>query len=946
MRLDGPPRPGRPGFALLACCWLGLAAAAGRADDLDASNWSAKVDPPAQAVPAPTNKSFAIPFPGNFGGGGEATYPAVPSPFVAIGKNFFDNDVRQVWDLSARKQVGAVKGPLQWDDKTVALSGDGALIVGKTNRKLVEVRNTKTGRIAQTFDLDTPFVDFIEFAGPGRVVYGKLGDRRLLVGDVKSGDKVSELRLGANVPAEGVAISPGGSYLVAASNTEGRLEVFDAATGQVVGEAPAPRKNGTAIHCAGLAFADDGSELAGLFESFGAFTLVVWDAASGRMMDEFDLGKTVQKPTFYKDRGVAYFPDKAALLVLGCAVVDRQSGRKVWNLPFDDKNLKVSPRHFLDADHAVVVSFAPGMALRTAEVPRDKIAAASAIVREGGNAADAALPPLTSTDLASARRVDLEAKAGAWAVAAAAPAGPKRLTTRAVRLKNKADEARALLFAGRDSTVAAVYGTASRPNADDPSDGQPRWLERFDLASGRALGAIELPAASNPIALGPDGAAILVREAKAKDRLDLFNAADAKPIVGWRPYGAESGEGREVRWADFLDAKRVATVGGGGALAVWSLPDLKVEYVVEDAFHGSPTLSPDRRWLAGFDGRTLRVLDAATGALVGEAAAPGNVGPRPDWKGGAFRPDGLAFAGQFGPQTLVRWDLATGKVAAEVRPPSSLPAGPVEWLGDRHALLDNRTLVDFGTKRVVWEYLGAPIGAPGPDGRHWFVARGEPGQEAGRLLNIDAADPALDRAEARLADAKSPAVLRPGTRVSVQVDAAGPSVDPAGYRKALADALAARLKANGMTVVEDGPPTGRPAGGAVRVSFARAPGPEVRLVLTVREQATGENLQFQGFGMGRGQVETVPLVNLTCEMTLVDGAGPVACGTAYTAYMRPFGFILHMPPGETMAGPYLRKLQWERIKQWTASAVPPYFVARDGAGVIRLPGYTDMNQLK
>ena len=58
-------------------------------------------------------------------------------------------------------------------------------------------------------------------------------------------------------------------------------------------------------------------------------------------------------------------------------------------------------------------------------------------------------------------------------------------------------------------------------------------------------------------------------------------------------------------------------------------------------------------------------------------------------------------------------------------------------------------------------------------------------------------------------------------------------------------------------------------------------------------------------------------------MAFVDASGSVGCGTAYTAHMRPFGFILRMPPGETMAGPYLRKLQWDRIKNWTANAVPP-----------------------
>src|SRR4051794_28572951 len=92
-----------------------------QADDLSASNWKLKLDPPSTPPAAPASKDFAIPFPNNFAGGGEAVYPSTPSKFVVIGKNFFDKDVRQVWDLATRKMVGSFKGQLLYDDKTVAL---------------------------------------------------------------------------------------------------------------------------------------------------------------------------------------------------------------------------------------------------------------------------------------------------------------------------------------------------------------------------------------------------------------------------------------------------------------------------------------------------------------------------------------------------------------------------------------------------------------------------------------------------------------------------------------------------------------------------------------------------------------------------------------------------------------------------------------------------------
>ncbi len=955
MCIPGSSRPSRVASVVLLA-GIGILLVPGlrsaRGDQLDASRWDAKVDPLAAPLRTPTTKSFSIAFPANFGTGGETTYPAVPSPFVAIGKNFFDKDMRQVWDLASKTQVGQVKGPLGWDDKTVALSGDGAYLAGKTShRNTVEVRGTKNGRVVQSFDTDGPFTDYVRFAGSDNLIYGNLGKGRLQVSAVKSGDKVCDLRIGERPEPTGTAVSPGGAYLAVASAGDAKLELHDIKTGAVVGEAGTPRNKNFICKCVGLNFSGDGAEIAGLFESFSDYQIVVWSAATGKMLDQFDLAKTVKQPTFYKDNGLEWFPDRSAWLVLGHAVVDRQSGKKVWNLPYDDKDLKVSPRHFLDNDHAVVVSFGNGMALRTADIPRDKIQSATAIVREGGNAADAALPPLKPVDLASAPLVTWTAKPGSWAVPAPGPVAEKRLTARPINLKNKGDEARGLLFAGAGSTQVVVFGSAAKPNSNnnDTSEGLPRWLERFDLAGGRALGVVELPAASDPIALAPDAALVLLRESKAKDRLDVFTTADAKPVVGWRPYDKESGDQRAVIWADFVAPKQVATINTAGLLVVWSIPDLKPIYRIDDAFLSAPSLSPDRTRLAGFDGKALRVLDAATGALLGESRPVTGLGPKAEWKGGAFRPDGLAFAGQFGTQTLIRWDLATGKVSGDVRATSVLPADPIEWLGEHHVLLDNRTLVDFGTQRVVWEYAGAPVGGGGPDGKHWYVARSLDGKDSGRLLTLEATDPTLDKAETMLADPKTPAVLRPGARVSIQVDAAGPSNDPVGYRKALAEALATRLKANGMIVVEDGPPSGRSTS-AVRVSYVKpsvGAGPDVRLVLRVNEKATGQTLQFQPFGIRRGSgVESVPLVDLICDLSLTDSSGTVGCGTAYVAPMRPFGFVLRMPAGETSAGNYLKKLQWDRIKTWTMNAVPPYFVARDGAEIVRLPGFTDLNQVR
>jgi hypothetical protein len=712
-----------------------------------------------------------------------------------------------------------------------------------------------------------------------------------------------------------------------------------------VGEAPTPKKNRQNIRCFGLCFSPDGTELAGLFEYFGEYRIVCWSVADGKTLANLDLGKEIQRPTFYASKGIDWFPDKSALLVLGYAIVDRASGKKVWTLPFDAQNYKVSPRRFLDNQTVLVVSYQPSMTLRAEALSRDKIAGAVQIVRAGGNAADAALPPLVPADLSGAKQIDLRGKPTAWSVAPKAEApNSRRLTARPVALKGKAEEMRAILFPGGNSTQVVVVGTPQQLGQPNPTDGQLRWIERFDLAGGKALGKVDLPNVVDPIAVSPDASTVLLREARAKDRLDVVSAADAKPVAGWRPFDKESADGKAVAWAAFLDASRVLSVSSGGTLALWTLPKCKASYVAEDAFVGSPALSPDRTLVAGFDGRGLRVLDAETGAWKGEGAMPTGLGNRAEMKAVAFRPDGLELAGLFQSSTLVRWDLKTGKISSQFAIASPVAGGSLEWAGNGHVLIDNRLLVDLGTKRVVWEYVGGQAGAAGPDGRHWLVVRGIAGQESGRLASIESPEPGLEKAEALLADPNSPSVIRPGSKVSLQLNFNGPPKDAAGFKLALAEAIGAKLKLNGLTVVEDGQPTNRP--NSTRVSYIpsapRVVAPDARLVINVQEKDTGKTIQYRR--MGRiGDVQVVKLVDLSCEMSLVDAVGTVTWMPPQVIPMQPFGFVLRMPAGETDPEIYLKKLQWEKVKGWAITAGPPYFVARAGNEVVRLPGWTDLN---
>jgi WD40 repeat protein len=902
-----------------------------RADDLSASNWSAKVDPPASPPPRPASTDYAIPFPTNLGGGGEVLYPSTASSFVAIGKNLFPNDVRQVWDLSTKKMVGGFKGQIGLDDRSLALSPDGAYLAGMARaRKVIEIRASKTGRAVQTFLNEMPFIDYLDFAANDRLVFGRVADKTLVVGDLKTGSKVYDLDLVERAEPETVAISPGRNYLAVASSTDASLRIYGLAEGQLVGKAPTPKKGLHVYRCQGLAYSPDGSELAGIFDGLTEFHLVCWSVSDGKMLNDFNLGKEVPRPFLYKDQAIVWLPDGSSLLVFGNAIIDRASGKKIWSLPFDNDNLKASARRFLDNDHALIITHKPSMALRTAVVPRDKIAGAARLVKEGGNIADASLPPLIKGDTTGAKRIDVRGQPPSWSVVPKARTSPDlRLTDRPILLKSKPDDYQALLFAGAGSSQVAVVGTAQQLGQPGASDGQPRWVERFDLATGKALGRVDFPSVSDPIALSPDNSSFILRDSKLKDRLDLV-AADGKQITGWRPYEKDSPGDKAVAWAAFLDPNRVLTVSDRGTLILWSLPKCKAVYVVENAFNGSSALSPDRSIVAGFDGRGLRVIDAETGAWKGEGASPTGLGPQAELKSLAFRPDGQALVALFKPSTVAVWNLKTGKVTVHNSLVMPSQGNSIFLADEDHVLLDHSSIINLNTKQVVWRFLlGSfihPSAAIGPDGRTWAILRGTIGQLTARLGSFAPIDPQCEKAEAILADRNAPCVLRPGSSVSLQLDVNGPPQDPQGFRQAVTDAIAAKLKYQGMSL------------------NAQAGQNSPRIILNIKDKDVGRNLEYRRMGDVRGPLQVVKLVDLICEFSMVDAQGATVWSTSRTFTMAPFGIVLNLPKGESNPEVYLKKLQWADVKNWATATGFPYLIARDGNRLLQLPGMTDLGR--
>ncbi len=892
--------------------------------------WKVKPDP-APSQPADIAPDVVLHVPPSFFGG-DVTFPTAPSSCVAVGRNGDANDVREVWDLAAKKRIGAIRGSVKLE-KPLALSPDGGLLAGRSDR-VIAVFDVKTGRPVAQLEAEGHSVKYLDFAGPGQLVTGDPGDRRFQVWDLKT--QKSDLDIAPRDRGEehAIALSPGRRFLAMVSKDN--LLVYDLETGRKAGETKVPKhkNNFFELNCKGLAFSPDGAELAGVFESFGTH-LLCWDVATGKLTHQFPYDeKSNVKQTLGAETGsIQWLADRAGWLVFGAIVLDHQSGQRIFTIPNDTPNADKHERRIV-GKNIVMITIGDGQkrVVGGFALPTETLAKASKIIEQGGSAADAALPALTAADLSGARQVAGGAAAGAWSVKPdAAPAG--RTVNSPIPTQTQAMEAAGLLFSGPAGHTLALVTIAGGGNPFDPSkdEGKARRLLRFDSASGRSLGRIELSPSVDPMALSPDGARVLTLDA-ARRRVDVFSAADASHVAGFRPYDKEASDGdKGILFAAFVDADKVLTSSRGGKVVLWSLPSCKAVYVADHASDGPPVLSPGRSLLACYRGGRFQILDAATGATRGVTQPASASAGRSDLTGAAFQADGAGLVALIGGQQLVRWDLGSGKVTADF--PIAMTINPmpgshhalIESCGPDNVLLDGRILVALDKQSHIWSYFGPNVSAGGPDGRHWFV-QGVMNQNA-MISAVALPEASANRVVAMVGDPSVKAALRVGMTVSPVLELAGPPDRNAEFRKELADGLTAKLRANAMTVGQGGPPS---------------------IVVHVEERNTGKSVDYRDFGDShfsrpRG---SIAITELVCDVFFDDGQGRIPLAPQQkVGLMQGFRMVYRISPNETLES-HLKNGQWAGVKNFVSGIGLPYFVSRQAGGAAMLPGTTDLNAVR
>jgi hypothetical protein len=291
---------------------------------------------------------------------------------------------------------------------------------------------------------------------------------------------------------------------------------------------------------------------------------------------------------------------------------------------------------------------------------------------------------------------------------------------------------------------------------------------RFDLVTGKMLDHFDLFRAENARikegsytkahlvkgsgivlvrgALSPDGSRLLVqRLLRQSHQLEIWDLNTRKQVGAWAPEGTDN-----VGWFDFIDNGRVLT-STTRSLTLWRLPECKVVYRKEGVY-GIPAISPGRKYLACRVGKSVGLLDSATGeprGILGAGSTPFALYVTP-----GFSPDGKELVAGLlnrsarGParpllpgsksaeaafqelapawvMRLGRWNLETGRhlvsLTARVERPPLILAKPFVLYGQSiyHWDVERRPICEY--------HLTADLRVGStPDQRLWVVRKAGP----------------------------------------------------------------------------------------------------------------------------------------------------------------------------------------------------------------------------
>lgn len=705
-------------------------------------------------------------------------------------------------------------------------------------------------------------------------------------------------------PSQPACLSPGGVYLAVGDSLGKPIRIFDTRNGELAGELRHENESGGYSSLGGLRFSADGQELAALYESPKS-TLACWSMRTGKQMASHELSNRISGG----GRGetpVDFIPGAKGWLVGGSAVVDREKGGPVWvakNTPGGDATFL----RMIDAERMLVIGGQfNNRQIKTERLPWSEISKSAEVVEKGGTTTDVGLPKITKAKTAGTPMLTLTAVNDDWKVPVeASPAG--EMAGKSISLPSTAQVYEAPMLA-----AAGPRAVISCRSSERGSDGGSRIVyRRFNLKSGKEEGSVEPAFAVKALDITLDASHLLVASGNNQDRLDVFEFAGGKHVVGFRPYQDEDSYKARVNWAAMIDDERLLTLNTDGQLMLWSLPKCEAIYRGKLALAKTPILSPTRKFMIMPIEGIYQAIDTATGKTLGALKSP-ELDRLRIIGGHEFTPDGKKLAVVFhdtSRASLVCWDLTSGDVIHNLE----LDAGDdVTWLNDSRVLihrplLSDRDLrsgrlpprrfdvFDLTTKRILWRYQlpNGRLSSEALGGLVWYVSSKELAQPA-KLVGEKL--PGKDTV-ATIASAPQPQDLLPSgsaLTLDVNVSITGDGLADKVLKDDAQNKLTEALTKRGMKVQERSPL-------ALRVSL--------------RETLTGKLIELRPILGGVSYRYQIKGKLLTCRLELTDISRQSLWTHEQTIPVRDEIPRTGIPQGTTPDA-FVRQQQWSDAMKW------------------------------
>jgi S1-C subfamily serine protease/WD40 repeat protein len=757
-------------------------------------------------------------------------FPATTNDVVAIGGHSFGRGPFDVWDLRRGLKIGTI-GLIQDFNPPFALSPDGTLMASRGFSDSVQLCSVLSGKLLGKIDFKLRQVpELIAFVAPNQIVSGLMAGGGFKIWDTQNGKLIREFAAGEQVVARSIAFSPSGRNLAYQAMTDnsdkGSIVVYDLENGSVIHKlstnvaGPAGR-----VHCRGLGFSRDASELAGLFDAGADSFILCWKVDSGKLLVRHAFPRPFDRlfpaAGTYPGQPIEWLEDKSGWLVFGVSIIDRETAIEMWKDRADPTAAKrLPPRRILDGNRLLVrggtetANVLESIILAKADLDRAKQESLALATQQSVQ-----LPALTEPVWSSVSRISTS-ETVPWSVSIAAKPPAKPIRREALELRTPYSALAEAVFAARDTAqvivsnrgkMTSITGAQTRPKEN------AHWLDRYDLADSQLLDRTEVPIDSKLLAVSADARRVAVRD-KDEERLDVWSLETKQSVAGWRPYENASEKERRVTWAVFVGDDRVLTFNSAGRLICWQVPECRAVYVVEPARECVPSFTSDGKYLIVWSGKTIRFLDPADASTKGTLRLPFEPEHQrsPDLTGAiAIRPDGTELAaitlgneGQHKGTILLRWDLQSDAPTSDL-PTSESPLAinvqfkgtTLQWFAEKYLLLNNQFVIDLEVPLALWTYRlreGIHL-VNAPDDRHWITGRRSP-QGPGYLAGIEIPDAELRKVLDQVGDTKAEPLLKPGIEHAVHLRMTGPMKDPDGFRKQLTTNLNATLRSRAINV--------------------------------------------------------------------------------------------------------------------------------------------------